>query len=460
MSNTVRLVTRRDTREKRREARRRILQATALGTPVDSADIAAMRGLTIREREDSILSDAWILIALIILFIGLVNDRNPALLALGLLMLLVLGVGKLWKNFALTGIRYRRTFDRTHVFPGEPVTMTMTVSNNKRLPLTWLRIQDTLPYPPDLANVLIRSGSDASDTYLLTNSYSMPPFGEVIRSVRLRFPARGFYRVGPVLEQSGDLFTLYRIEREYAYYDHIIVYPVVQPLQALGLPAKEPFGDLSIRRSLFTDPIKTRGIRDYQTHDRFRDVHWKASARRGELQTKVYDPSTGMTLAIFLNVATMPKHWMGFFPELMESAVSVAASLANYGAEQGWGIGFYANGAFPGSDQSIRVPPGRSVDQLSHVLEALAVVTEFATSSIDIMLLRESPRLPWAATMVLVTAVITEEIMVALLRLQEAGRRVVLISLASDAPPAELDLIHTYHIPPDRFRPSPPGCPG
>jgi hypothetical protein len=63
------------------------------------------------------------------------------------------------------------------------------------------------------------------------------------------------------------------------------------------------------------------------------------------------------------------------------------------------------------------------------------------------MMLRESPRLPWAATLVVVTAVVTDEIMVALLRLKEAGRRVVLISLAEEPPPMNLGNILTYHIP-------------
>jgi uncharacterized protein (DUF58 family) len=152
----------------------------------------------------------------------------------------------------------------------------------------------------------------------------------------------------------------------------------------------------------------------------------------------------------------MPKHWMGFFPEVMERAVTVAASIASYGANLGWGIGLYANGSFPNSDQPIRVPPGRSTSQLTHVLEALAAVTEFATASIDGLMLRESPNLPWIATIVLVSAVVTDETMAALLRLKEAGRRVVLISLAEDPPPDNLGFLLTYHIPANAF-PEAPG---
>jgi uncharacterized repeat protein (TIGR01451 family) len=443
------LVDRKDLKRERQEARRRIMEAAVLGHEIDSADLALLRGLSVRDREDSILSDAWVLVAIIIFVIGLIDGRNPALLSLGAVMLIVLGVGKLWRNLALIGVLYRRSYNRTHVFPGETVEMTITVTNNKRLPLSWLRFQDTLPVPPVTENVIARPIGDTYDVHILINSYSMHPYEEIQRTYSLNFPQRGFYQIGPVSYQTGDIFTLFRIEREYSYYNTIVVYPQIHPLEELGLPAKEPFGDLKIRRSLFTDPINTRGIRDYQPQDRFRDIHWKATARRGELQTKIFDPSTGMTLGIFLNVATMPKHWMGFFPAVMERAVSFAASLASYGSEQGWGIGLYANGSFPNSDQPIRVPPGRSPDQLTHILEALAAVTEFATASIDTMLLRESPNLPWVSTIVLVTAVVTEETMASLLRLKEAGRRVVLIALSEEPPPKNQGTLLTYHIPPD-----------
>jgi len=93
------------------------------------------------------------------------------------------------------------------------------------------------------------------------------------------------------------------------------------------------------------------------------------------------------------------------------------------------------------------VQPSRSPEQLAHVLEALAAVTEFATGAIERMMLRTSPSLPWASTIVLVTAVVTEEMMVALIRLKEAGRRVVLISLAQQPPPKGLGNILAYHIP-------------
>jgi len=446
------LVARDTRRETTRRARQGMMLAAISGDDVDMADVAGARGLVLRERENSVFSDAWIPLAILFVIIGIVADRNPGFIALGVCLLLIVGISTIWKNLSLWGVSYQRHFDRTRVFPGEAIKMEVAIQNDKRLPLTWLRFRDQLPVPPDTNENSRSLSGELAGNFTLQSVYSMQSRERVNRSVTLRIPVRGFYRIGPVTYESGDIFTLFTREREHKYIDTLIVYPQIWPLEELGLPPKEPFGEVKVRHSLFTDPIRTRGIRDYHPQDRFRDVHWKASARRGHLQTKVYDPSTGMTIAVFLNVATFARHWMGFDPELLERAISVAASICNYGVQQSWGVGLFANGAVPNSDQPIRVQPGRSPAQLGHVLEALAAVTEFATGSIDMMLLRESTQLPWVSTIVLVSAVVTEEILIALLRLKEAGRRVVLLALGDEPPPqlhihGPLEHLVIYHIP-------------
>jgi uncharacterized protein (DUF58 family) len=191
------------------------------------------------------------------------------------------------------------------------------------------------------------------------------------------------------------------------------------------------------------------GIRDYQPEDSFRHVHWKATARRQDLQVKVYEPSTSHNLVVFLNVATLAKHWHGVLPKLLERAISVAASIASYGVEERYLVGLVANGSIPHSDQAIKVLPSRRPDQLARVLEALAAVTNFATVSIESLLLSESARLPWGATLVVVSGVTTDSLLATLIRLHEVGRRMVLVCLAEQAPdPLALPTgIVVHHLP-------------
>lgn len=429
-----------------KEARKRMKEARAAGDAISMEDMLASRGLVLGEREHSIFSDAWIPLAVGFVVVGFFLGRNVPCMTLGAILLLMAGVGTWWKNRALDWVAYHRAFDRTHVFPGEPIQMSIDVVNRKRLPLTWLQFSDKIRGP---VRITADKGlpMDSFDEFTLVSTFAIKSYEHLDREVILQFPERGFYQIGPPVYQAGDLFTLFTIEREYAYRHTLVVYPQVWPLEELGLPAKEPFGELKVRRSLFTDPIKTRGIRDYQPQDRFRDIHWKATARRGDLQTKIYDPSTGMTAVVFLNISTAEKYWMGAEEELLERLIGVAASILNYGSEQNWGIGVYANGTVPRSDQAIKVQPGRSPNQLMHVLEALAAVTGFATGSIENLLRRETTNVPWASTIIVVTAMVSDSIVVTLNHLRDAGRRIVLISLAEDPPPKSLSNILAYHIP-------------
>jgi uncharacterized protein (DUF58 family) len=231
--------------------------------------------------------------------------------------------------------------------------------------------------------------------------------------------------------------------------DWLVVYPQVLPLEALGFPPKEPLGETKATWRIFEDPTRAVGIRDHRPEDGFRRIHWKASARRQELQVKVYEPTTSYNLVIFLNVATFARHWEGTKPLLLEQTIAVAASVASHAVEERYMVGLMANGSIPHSDQPIKVLPSRRPDQLARVLEALAAVTSFTTSTIESLLLAQSSRLPWGATLVVVTAVVTKDLLAALVHLYGVGRRLVLVSLEDEAscpyslPPG----IRIFHLP-------------
>jgi uncharacterized protein (DUF58 family) len=267
----------------------------------------------------------------------------------------------------------------------------------------------------------------------------------------LRCGHRGVYSLGPVRYQSGDLFSLFQTERSDAGGQRVVVYPQVVPLRELGIPAQAPFGDTRAPRQLFQDPSRIMGCRDHQPYDSYRHIHWKATARQGELKIKVYEPMVSLSIVICLNVATFPHAWQGVRPELLEHAIVVAASLAGYAIEREYVVGLVANGAMPHADQPLKVLPGRSPGQLAHLLEVLAGVTPFATGSIERLLRDESPSLPWGATLVVVTAVVTDELRVTLTRLREAGRRLVLICV-DYAAPRPLHGVLCHHVPLSRSR--------
>jgi len=86
------------------------------------------------------------------------------------------------------------------------------------------------------------------------------------------------------------------------------------------------------------------GVRDYRPEDGFRRIHWPATARVGQLQTRVYQPISGLDLIVCLNIATFDPHWLGVKPDLIEALVSKAASVIYHTFNLGYRVGLISNG--------------------------------------------------------------------------------------------------------------------
>lgn len=400
------------------------------------------------DRRQVVFSEAWNALALLCVLIGLVARQN-GLTLLGVLLVSVSLVARLWNHYALFRVTYTRRLEPRRAFIGETVELEIAAENRKLLPVGWMRIEDE--WPASLH--LVKGEEDLHASSLperatLLNTFSLRWYERVRIHYRIQCQERGYYRLGPARVTSGDIFGLFRDEYSVPTLNWLIVYPRVLPIEELGLPPKDPFGEIKAQQRIFEDPSRTIGVRDHHPDDGFRRVHWKATARKQKLQVKVYEPTTSFTLVTFVNVATFDKYWFGTIPELLERCITVAASICHFAAEKRYVVGLIANGCIPRSDQPIKVLPGRSLEQLTHILEALAAVTPIAMQDISDLLSRESPRLPWGATLAVVTANVNDELCSTLLRLHAAGRRLVLISLSQDPPdPVVSEQILTYHLP-------------
>ena len=375
-------------------------------------------------------SKAWIQLAIILIPLALVFDV-PALLVISAFLLTVVPVAWWWNRGSLNRVSYERSISERRAFPGETVDLTLRVANQKLLPLGWLSVEDQWSLALPVEDGMLFA-APAGQTGVFRSAFSVRWYEQIRRRHRLRCTKRGFYPFGPVRLVSGDIWGLFRNSKILSQLDWLIVYPQVLSLEALGFPQKEPLGERKATWRIFEDPSRAVGIRDYRPEDGFRHIHWKASARRQDLQTKVYEPTTSHHLVLFLNVATFARHWEGIKPLLLEQTIAVSASIASWAVAERCLVGLMANGSIPHSDQPIKVLPSRRPDQLSRLLEAMAAVTSFTTSTIGSLLLAESPRLPWGATLVVITSVVTHDLLSALVRLHDVGRQLVLVSLEDE----------------------------
>ncbi len=382
-------------------------------------------------------NSSWIKFAALMVLFG-VLVKSTALIVLAALLLTIIPVAWAWQRVALWRVSYERALSEHRVFVGETIDLSVRVSNRKFLPLAWIKIDDRFPATLPPVNKAL-APSHIPLTGYLANHAALGAFERARWNYQLKCDQRGFYTLGPARLRSGDLFGLFEREWESPRTDRLIVYPRIAPLEDWGLPPKDPLGEVKARVPIFDDASRPRGVRDYRPDDALKHIHWRATARRGELQVKLYDPTINYQWVLFVNVSTFERIWHGVDAELLERVISLAASLANFAVEQKYSVGLIANGTWPESDQRLKILPSRDPDHLRHILEALAAITSFVTTPIETLMRTESSNLSWGATLVVITGIVTEEILAEMLRLREVGRQLALISLDEKWKPRELE---------------------
>ena len=75
---------------------------------------------------------------------------------------------------------------------------------------------------------------------------------------------RGYYQLGPLLLETGDVFGLHRRFRVAGEPHFALVLPKVLPLQGYNLASRRPMGEIRVVHRLFEDPTRLAGVRPYQ----------------------------------------------------------------------------------------------------------------------------------------------------------------------------------------------------
>jgi uncharacterized protein (DUF58 family) len=407
-----------------------------------------------------------IAVALLLVALAL---RQPLLVVAGLLVGALALVPEIWYRFGLRGLVVRQTPVVRQAVLGDEVEIVLTAENRQPLPLPWVEIGAELPEALPVVGARVRMTGNL-ERVRLEATLGIWAYQRVRRRLRVRCIERGAFRLGPLRVRVSDPFGILMREQQLDESELLVVYPLIAPIQRLGLSPRAPFGEQKSSLRLLEDPLRVAGVRPYMPGDAPRRVHWKATARLGELQSKLYEPATRHTLAIFLDVRTLSRAVFGYDPALAELAITAAASVASWALDQGYAVGLYANGSLgtsepgerpaertdtaAGADAArdgtrdlerriaraaralrLRVPPTSNPAQLTRILEGLARLVPVVGLPMESVLAGEQGQLPMGATLVYIGAetVVDAPLIVALRRVKAAGHTITLLLTGSTA---------------------------
>jgi uncharacterized protein (DUF58 family) len=357
---------------------------------------------------------------------------GPLLFAVGVVVVLALGA-HVWLDRVSAQLQVERRLE-SRLFFQESTTVTIAIRNGSGLPIPWLELHEALPPALILPS-------------MLTRVLSLAPGQMVEVSYRLVGRRRGVHVVGPLQLTLGDVYGLARRDLQLPRRYTLIVYPRLLPAGQLELPALALFGDIRSRRPFLGDPARVAGVRPYTPGDPLHDMHWRATAATGTLQVKHYQPATTLQVGIFLNLSR--QEYQAPNPETpSELAISIAATVASRLLDQRQEVGLTTNGVMHvlpedgnapsaqdrgGYDATTQLPtvaapavePTRGRAHLMRLLEHLARLDLSKQGEPLAQLVQRDMTLPWGATAVVITAYLTDELLIALHRLRQRGQLVV-----------------------------------
>ncbi|GAB2955193.1 DUF58 domain-containing protein [Streptomyces heilongjiangensis] len=262
--------------------------------------------------------------------------------------------------------RYRvagsRRLSPARVPAGSEARVHLRMDNVSRLPTGLLMLQDRVPYVlgprPRFVLDRVEAGGRREVSY------------------RVRSDLRGRYPLGPLQLRLTDPFGMCELTRSFSTFDTLTVIPRVEALPPVRLGGEaKGYGD-GRQRSLALageDDVIPRG---YRRGDDLRRVHWRSTARYGELMVRREEQPQRARCTVLLD--TRAVGYLGAGPDsAFEWAVSGAASMLVHMLERGYSVrlltdtgssvpGEGADG-FAGSSQE-------SADAAGLMMDTLAVI--------------------------------------------------------------------------------------
>jgi uncharacterized protein (DUF58 family) len=391
----------------------------------------------------------WFLGALLLLLAALVLESGLLAYAMYVLLGLLL-LSRLLTLSWIGRLDASRHCDATEVVAGDSVKVLVVVNNDGALPVPWVLIEDMMP-----AKGRFETAQRVKVKSRRVKIAMIGPRSYTTLEYQVRFKYRGYYQIGPLVLETGDFFGLHRRYHVATEPHFVLVYPQVIPLQGYDLTSRRPLGEIRMVHRLYEDPTRIAGVREYQSGDPLNRVHWRATARMGQLHCKVYEPSTvaGATLVLDFHEAGYPDTYE---PHRSELAVTTVASLAYALYQMGQQVGLITNGTDAADrirqegwehdfrtrkaalrsikktaeDEAVRpvvVQTRRGVEQFQQIWQALARVELSEGLTLSQLLIETASRLPRDATVIVLLPGVSEETALTLGNLRRRGYAVTAV---------------------------------
>ncbi len=290
---------------------------------------------------------------------------------------------------------------------GQDFIERITVKNQGWFTKLWLEVEDSSSLPGHSAARIITLGPRESKTWRTTTT-----------STR-----RGLFSVGPVRITTGDPFGFFRYTNTYGRPQSVLVYPRATELPNFYVPPAHLPGEGRFRKRTHYVTPNASSVRQYEPGDSYNRIHWRTTARTGQLMVKLFelDPASDIWVILDLDKSV---HFGEGDNSTEEYSVRVAASIARYFLLANRSVGFISFGKRLYVEEA-----ERGAQHYTRILEALALATAEGDVPVGTLVTEESKRFGRHTTVVVVTSSTDEEWVGSLQFIAQRGVKVACVLL-------------------------------
>lgn len=279
---------------------------------------------------------------------------EPAVVAVAILLIALPVLGVLIARRSRFVLGSQRSVRPTRFAVGSETEVVLTIENGSRLPSGVLLLQDQVP----------ENLSDSARVVL----DRVPSHAQ--RSVRYRVTGleRGRGRIGPLAVTVTDPFGMSSLTRLFVATNPIIVTPEIVDLSDAGRSVAPGGRGETLFRSVAARGDDDVLPREHRPGDDMRRIHWRATARYGDLMVRREEQAWHSSIVVILDNRAQAHQGEGL-SSTFEWAVSAAASIALHHLRRGWHVTVLtANGHL------LTETTGASAAEIDAILQAFAEV--------------------------------------------------------------------------------------
>jgi len=229
-------------------------------------------------------------------------------------------VGFLLSRGALKRIAVERSLSVDVLYEGDMIAVDLRLKRQQGLAAYQVELTETCPLlPPDEREKRVYAPVIPNDQAL---TYSYP----------ITIDRRGEYDFPPVTMRTGFPFGFFRRCGVVSAVTNALVYPEVKPIPRFPLLERQLAAEIASQRTGHGGEVI--GVRPFRSGDSPRHVHWRSTARAGQLMSKEFADETQPTLTLLFDTSFAGSTALKANP--FDWAVKCTVSIADYARRRGF----------------------------------------------------------------------------------------------------------------------------